>query len=152
MVQTIQGTDREKGRKPFSEEILNAVGMGVYLVQSDVFVYVNPLLERISGYNSRFLLGRDPLHFVHPEDRDEIRHQAVAQLKGLTDAPYEYRFIKSDGHTVWIMERVSSIDYDGKRATLGSFMDITEYKRTEAYSGTGFLGHGFRVKRSDQGG
>ncbi len=75
MVQTIQGTDREKGRKPFSEEILNAVGMGVYLVQSDVFVYVNPLLERISGYNSRFLLGRDPLHFVHPEDRDEIRHR-----------------------------------------------------------------------------
>ena len=45
--------------------------------------------------------------------------------------PYEYRAISKSGQVKWILETIISIRYQGKRAALGNFMDITEIKRLE---------------------
>ncbi|MFW9987576.1 MAG: PAS domain S-box protein, partial [Candidatus Odinarchaeota archaeon] len=36
-----------------------------------------------------------------------------------------------DGGYRWIMEKVASIEYQGRRAILGDFLDITERKQME---------------------
>jgi len=39
--------------------------------------------------------------------------------------------VSKDGETRWVMETVASIQHNGKRATLGTFMDVTQLKRAE---------------------
>ena len=73
----------------------------------------------------------DSLDIVLPEDRNIARENAISMLKKQLPLPYEFRYVTRNGETRWALESVSSINYQGKRATLGSFMDISETKRIE---------------------
>jgi two-component system sensor histidine kinase/response regulator len=108
--------------------------IGLYVVQEGKFQYVNSRFEEISGYTHEELLGTDSLGYVHPDDRDAVRTKAVAALKNEQNSefrPYEYRVVCKSGESRWIMETVTPVDFRGKRATLGNFMDITEKKQAE---------------------
>jgi PAS domain S-box-containing protein len=61
-----------------------------------------------------------------------VRAEAIKCLKGESFEPYEYRFIKKNHTVMWALETITPIVYKNDRATLGSFMDITERKRMEA--------------------
>ncbi len=113
-----------------SEEIISNVCVGIYIVKNGKFVYVSPLFQKLSGYSPSDLLGTNPLDHVHPEDRETVRQKAINCLTGKCGS-YEYRFVMKKGKIIWVMEMVTSITYQGKRAALGSFMDITEHKRRE---------------------
>ena len=118
-----------------SEELtrgmLESAATGIYIVQGGKFQYVSPLFEEISGYTSEELIGTYSLGYVHSEDREAARERAIANLKGESRSPYEFRFIRKDEGFVWVLEKVASIQYKGERATVGSFMDITERKQAE---------------------
>ena len=100
-------------------------------MQDGSFEFVNPQFRQYGGYSEDELLGADSLEFVVPEDRDMVRGNAVRMLKGERSSPYEYRFVRKDGGILWIAETVASIRHKGRRATLGSFMDISERKQAE---------------------
>jgi two-component system aerobic respiration control sensor histidine kinase ArcB len=70
----------------------------------------------------------NPRDIVHPDYRSAARESAIRMLKGELHSPYEFQVIHPNGESRWAMEAVSSIEYNGKRATLGNFMDITESK------------------------
>jgi PAS domain S-box-containing protein len=123
-------TERKEAEELYTT-LANSSPVGVYTVQDSKFTYVNPAFQEASGYTKDELLGRDPSIIIHPEDREGVRLNAVQMLKGKRLQPYEFRFITKSGETRWALERASSIIYDGKRATLGNFMDITERKRAE---------------------
>jgi signal transduction histidine kinase len=57
------------------------------------------------------------------------RDRAVQMLKGTNPRPYEYRVITKGGEVRWILETVVSTQYQGRRASLGNFMDITQRKQ-----------------------
>ncbi|MEW5897749.1 MAG: PAS domain S-box protein [Bacillota bacterium] len=84
-----------------------------------------------SGYSEGELIGSDSLRIVFPADVKTVRENAVKMLKKERTSPYEYRIINKNGEIRWIMETVASITYRGKRAALGSFMDITERRLME---------------------
>ena len=105
--------------------------VGVYIVQDGRICFVNPEFQKITGYSEDELLGMKPLDIVHPEDRERVKQQAVAMLKGETFNPYEFRAIHKDGTVHWGLETITSVYYQGKRASLGNFMEITELKRME---------------------
>jgi two-component system NtrC family sensor kinase len=105
--------------------------VGVYIVQDGKFQFVNPQFQKYTGFSEDELLGRESLELVHPEDRDRVRENAVAMLKGNRFPPYELRYIVKGGETLWATETVTSIYYNGKRAVLGNFMDITAHKQAE---------------------
>ncbi|GAG11708.1 unnamed protein product, partial [marine sediment metagenome] len=73
----------------------------------------------------------DSLSFVFPDERNRVRENAVKMLKGERSIPYEYQFVNKEGEVRWIMETVVPIQYLGRRAALGNFMDITERKQAE---------------------
>jgi len=52
-------------------------------------------------------------------------------LKGRRTYPYEYRVINKAGEVRYIMETVTSIQYQGRRAILGSCMDVTEHRQLQ---------------------
>ncbi|MHB8086223.1 MAG: PAS domain-containing protein, partial [Dehalococcoidia bacterium] len=114
------------------EVLLNNTGAGIYIVQDKNFIYVNPFFEELSGYTMQELIGTPSLNLVHPDDREMIRKQVRRILKKKSKAnTYEYRFLKKNGEVVWVMERITSMEYMGQRAAMGSFMDINQRKVLE---------------------
>ncbi len=113
------------------ETLAKSSPVGVYIVQDGRFCFVNPRFQEITGYNEAELLNMDPLTIVHPEDRDKVRQHAIDMLKGKVSSPCEFRAIPKNGQTYWGLETTTSIIYQGRRASLGNFIDITELKRAE---------------------
>jgi PAS domain S-box-containing protein len=105
--------------------------IGIYILRSGRFVFVNPQFQRYTGYSKDELLEMDPTTLVHPEDREKVRSRAIEMLKGISDVPYEFRYITKNGEIRWSMETTTSIIYKRKRVTLGNFMDITERKEIQ---------------------
>jgi len=115
----------------WSRGMLEAATTGIYLLQDGRFQYVNPLFEQISGYTLDELKGLYSLDYVHPEDREKVREKAIDVLKGQSSLPYEFRLIRKDSELIWVLDRVASIQYKGKRSVLGTIMDVTERKKAE---------------------
>ncbi|OGN95198.1 MAG: hypothetical protein A2Z75_02310 [Chloroflexi bacterium RBG_13_50_10] len=114
-----------------AQALLRCAGTGIYIVQNGKFQYANALFQELTGYSEPELLGKYSLDLVHPEDREKVRENAIESLKGGSSLPYEYRFVKKNGDIIWVLEKVTSTEYKGKRATVGSFIDITERKQLE---------------------
>ncbi|MFC1946876.1 PAS domain S-box protein [Chloroflexota bacterium] len=104
---------------------------GIYIVQKGKFVFFNEVFRINNGYTADELLGMNSLDLIHTEDREYVRRCATEMLKGLRTQPYEFRMIDKSGNILWSWEKVTSIIYNGERAALGNFIDITERKKTE---------------------
>ncbi len=117
------------------KELLKIMGekspVGVCIIQDGKFCYVNSNFLFAIGYTADELMGKDPLEFIVPEDREMVRENAIKMLKGELLSPYQFRVICKNGSIRWVMETVTSIQYHGRRAVLGNDMDITERKWTE---------------------
>jgi PAS domain S-box-containing protein len=109
----------------------NSSQVGIYIVQDGKFVFVNPQFQEDTGFSADELLGTDSLRIVHPDDRETVRENAAKMLKGELNSAYEYRAINRSGGTRVVVERVASIRYGGKLASMGCYMDITERKLAE---------------------
>ena len=105
--------------------------IGIYIIQGGLLQYVNPRLQMLSGYTHDELIGMDPLKLVFPEDRERVLQNASKMLNGELTSPYEHRFVKKDGTVGWVTETVTTINYRGKGAVLGYFMEITALKQLE---------------------
>lgn len=105
--------------------------IGVYVVREGKFRFVNSRFQRDTGYPEEELLEMDSLSMVVPHEQDIVREQAVSMLKGERTAPYDFRIVDKGGEIRWIMGTVAPIQYGGRRAALGYYMDITDDKRVE---------------------
>jgi PAS domain S-box-containing protein len=122
--------EREQAKELFDALSLSSP-IGIYIVQDGKFVFGNPQFKILTGYSEEELENMNPLTLVIPEDRDEVRKNAIMMLKGERSAAYEYRVTGKDKKLRWIMGTVTSINYRGRRATLVNFMDISKRKRAE---------------------
>ncbi len=123
-------TPDEVAEGDFIQSTANAL-IGNYLVQDGAFLYVNPEFVRITGYSRDELIGMDSLAIVRPDDRPHVRKNAVAMLKGETSTPYEFCAYDKSGKAHWAMETVTPVRHNGRRAVLGFFMDITQFREAQ---------------------
>lgn len=105
--------------------------IGIYIAQDRAIAYVNPRFEQLTGFSASELIGADPLALVVPEDRQSVRDNAVAMLRGERTLEYEYRIDHKNGQRRWISENLVSIEYQGRRAALGNYIDITQRKASD---------------------
>jgi two-component system aerobic respiration control sensor histidine kinase ArcB len=105
--------------------------VGLFIVQDNEFKFVNDEFRGVTGGRPDELLGTDPMKLVLPEDREMLRENAIKMLKGEISSPYKYRIVNQDGEIRWMLEGIASIQYQGRRATLGHSMDITERERAQ---------------------
>ncbi|UCC16699.1 MAG: PAS domain S-box protein, partial [Dehalococcoidales bacterium] len=126
------GVARDIGERRQAEQLYrtlaNSATVGVYIYQDGRFKFVNPQFQELTGYTEDELLQMNPSDIVHPDEKAMAREAAIKMLKGESHSPYEFQVIHPSGEPHWAMESVSSIEYNGKRATLGNFMDITDSK------------------------
>ena len=56
--------------------------VGVYVIQDNRLVYVNPVLAEIFGYTPEEMTGMPPLDLIHPDDRDFVGQKIAERLAG----------------------------------------------------------------------
>jgi PAS domain S-box-containing protein len=100
------------------------------------FLRVNEQLSIITGYSRDELLERTFIDITHPEDREPDLDQFRRQMAGEIDAyALEKRYVRKDGHSVWIELSASRVDDVDGRPLYGIRVarDITERKRAEEH-------------------
>lgn len=116
--------------RKFSEHSL----AGIYLLQEESFVYVNPKFTEIFGYTTQECVNT--IHFsqlVHPDDRGFIKTQFQKRISGkIASDHYGFRGIKKNGETIHVELYGSYILYKGRPAAMGTVLDVTSRKQAEA--------------------
>ena len=107
--------------------------VGVYLVQSGRFTYVNPQMAAIFGYPSEEILQFDSiLKIVHPIDHSLVSEQIRRRIQNEVElVHYFFRGIHKLGHELRIEVHGSRMEFNGKPAVLGMLMDVTERQRAQ---------------------
>ncbi len=101
--------------------------VGVYIVQSDKFTYVNPRLEELTGYTADEMIDKlNVSDIILPEDRPQIIQDLSHRLKGnVKSMNYELRGLKKNGEIFYAEVFGSLTQYLGKPAIIGTLIDVT---------------------------
>jgi len=102
-----------------------------FIIREGKFCFINATVISYAGYAPEELIGRNSMVLVHPEDREVVKKKAREMLQGKDTTPYEYRIVTKQGQVRWVMQTITSIQYEGKRAILGNAMDISDRKHAE---------------------
>lgn len=111
---------------------MDSMSIGVYIIQDLVFQYVNPALVAMFGYRAEEMVGLlSPVDLVVPELRDELRKNLVSRAAGETGHLYDIKCIKSNGEIFDAMVLGAASNHEGRPASVGTLIDITERKAAE---------------------
>ena len=107
---------------------------GVYLIQDNRFLYVNPVLAQILGHSPAEIIGRmSPRDTIHPDDRPLYDEYVRQRLAGeVEETHYIFRGLRRDGTVIFLESLGRRIDYQGRPAIVGTLLDITARKWAEA--------------------
>jgi len=125
-------TERKQAEELF-KAIFNMSPIGMYISQDSSFRLVNPQFLTYVEYTEGELIGTEPLSLVVSEDKTAVRQNALKGLKSPKGQfyTYDYRVKTKSGKLTWFMESLTSIQYNGRRAILGTIVDISERKQAE---------------------
>ena len=104
----------------------------IYAIDGDgKITYINPVIEKILGYRTDEMLGKNLCNFVHPEDQQQIQSDfALALRKNLEQR--EYRLLTKTGETRWCRISARPILENAKKSGVqGVLVDITASKLLE---------------------
>ncbi len=93
----------EESETRFRSLIQNSSDIIRILGSDGRILYESPSSERILGYPSGSLLGKDPMEFVHPDDVGRVKNDfgEVVDRKN-PGIPTEFRIRKADGEYLWV--------------------------------------------------
>jgi len=118
--------------EPEFRQLVERSPVGTYVIQSDRYRYANPKLGEILGYRPGELAGAEIAPLVVEADRAGVLSRIRGITMGAEAASYAFRAIRKDGEIIDVEVHESASDLDGRAAVIGSMLDITERKRTEA--------------------
>jgi len=107
---------------------------GIVIHRDGRILFANKAYADIHGYpDPESVVNLGHVHLlVAPEERERIAAHNRNHLGGhSTPSRYEFRGLKSDGHEIWMENRVSVVDWEGGPALQSIVVDITERKRAE---------------------
>ncbi|HEY3897576.1 MAG TPA: PAS domain S-box protein [Chthoniobacter sp.] len=107
--------------------------MGIYIIQDDGFVYVNPMFAQIMGRTAEELTAGRIFDFVVEEDREMVAANLRKRLESNLDSVrYGLRMVRKDGFIVHVEVQGARAEFNGRPAILGTLLDLTERKKIEA--------------------
>jgi PAS domain S-box-containing protein len=125
------------GRLQESEEIFRVLTenamVGIYIIQDDIFRYVNPRFLSIFGYPMEEIIGQHYLKMVAEEDRPLVTRNTEQWISGEVDfLSYEFKVINKEGEIVHVEIYGTRFYYQDRPAMMGTLIDVTDRKRAEA--------------------
>ena len=106
--------------------------VGIYIIQDDQLVYVNPRMAEILGRSEKEMTSRSIYDFAVPEDHALVRENIRKRISGgVPSLHYSLRMLHQSGAVLQVEVHGSRADYNGRLAVMGTLLDITERKRVE---------------------
>jgi PAS domain S-box-containing protein len=112
--------------------IVEHAAEAILVAQDGLIKFVNPRCAEISGYSKVELLSMSFSDLVHPEDRDLVVAHHLQRMQG-DDTPWSltFRAIDKSGNVKWLENLSVPIMWEGRRASLGMVIDVTDRKKAE---------------------
>ena len=106
--------------------------VGLYIIQDMRFRYVNNAYADLFGYHPDEMIDTmSPVDLVVPEIRETVRANLTRRADGEPGMPYDIRCVRRDGSAFDAQVWGKGIMYQGRPASVGSLIDITERTKTE---------------------
>ena len=104
----------------------------VVLDENFKFTFVNARFAEILGYSPEELIGIDVARITFEEDMPEVSERRKRRRQGISE-PYERRFRRKDGSTVWThISMTAMMDENGRfEGAFAMHTDITGRKQSE---------------------
>ena len=114
-------------------KIIQNTQEGIAVIQDGLIKYCNQRVVDFLGYKEKELLSTGIELFIHPDDKSIVFDHHSRRVAGL-EAPdrYEFRVQTKFGVFLWVEVSGRKIDWNGKPATLNTFIDISKRKDFEA--------------------
>ncbi|MGA9111005.1 MAG: PAS domain S-box protein [Smithella sp.] len=105
---------------------------GIIIIAQSRIVMVNNAYCGIRNLPAEEIVGRNPLDFLHPDDRElaEERLRKIQSGEHYSEGNI-YRSLRWDGSISWVDLRTRMIEWKGKPAFQTIVRDITDRKRAE---------------------
>ncbi len=101
--------------------------VGVYFIQDDKFVYVNPRMTEIFGYSQSEIIGKAVPDLVVQEDREMVSQRLQERVSGkVQSAHYVFHGLCKDGRIISAEVAGARTTYGGRPAIIGSLQDVTQ--------------------------
>lgn len=124
---------RESDKK--FQVLMENTSVGIYLIQDEKFIYVNPAFETITGATLSDLADIPFWRYVHPDFRELVKGRGSRCLKGETIPDrYEFKLVAKGGQERWVEISATVLNLWHKPTMMGSMFDITERKLAEEAS------------------
>jgi PAS domain S-box-containing protein len=107
--------------------------MGVYIMQNDRLVYVNPKAAALLGYTQQELIDMTaPFPFLHEQDRPLVRDQ-LGRLdpEHMQSVQLAIRGVRKDGEVIQVEAFCSVTEFGNERAILTTVHDISDRVKLE---------------------
>ncbi|MBE0539095.1 MAG: PAS domain S-box protein [Ignavibacterium sp.] len=112
--------------------LIDSIQDGVFLVEDGIVSYVNKAFNKMIGYDNNEIVGSSFLKFVAPEDMELVKENYQLRHDGKSvPSSYEWRMVHKNGERVFVNMSARVINYQGKKATIGTIKDITLQKKLE---------------------
>ncbi len=100
---------------------------GVYIIEGDLFVYVNPAFAGFIGYEASEIMGQlAPGDLIWPEDWPTARENLRKRFDGtVLEVRYELRLRHKDGHPVKTLAWGRRVEAGDRVYIMGTLLDIT---------------------------
>ena len=101
--------------------VAETAASAIFIYKDEMFRYVNPASEKITGDSTDELKGMKFWDLVHPEHREMVRSRGMLRQRGEQLPPrYEFKILTKSGEERWLDFTAGIIDYNGGRAVLGT--------------------------------
>jgi PAS domain S-box-containing protein len=101
--------------------------IGIYMVDQDKLIYVNPRAAEIFGYQPEELSNVSLASIIAPEDRELVQKNIQRRTSGeIETLRYEFRGIRKDGRKIDVGVHGSRTMLGNRPVVLGVLQDITE--------------------------
>lgn len=133
-------TDRKKNEQAFREseeryrQLVEYSTDVIYRTDADGrFTYVNPMTERLFGFDESEILGRGYLTLVHPDEKEKVRDFYLRQdREKITNTYFEFSCLTKNGRRIWIAQNVQLLLNEGRRTGFQAIArDISAQKEQE---------------------
>ena len=128
--QTIEDIKKQEADRILEEGLFRTLEqesrMGIFIFQDGKMRFANHHAKSQWGYELEEIIDQDALSLIHPDDRRKTREAAIQMLRGRRSTPFVFRAFTKNGSIRWLTETIASIPYQGRRAALANYMDITE--------------------------
>jgi PAS domain S-box-containing protein len=112
--------------------ILENAQEGVVITAGRRLIYVNPFMERLTGYDGASLRSRPFSDFLHVDDREAVLEAHRRRLTGeAVPSELVFRIVTQSGDVRWVRTSSARIEWDDAPAALSLLFDITAERQAQ---------------------